>query len=377
MNLDPILTKATRLIQRKHYNRAIKILEPEVNRYHGMFTYYYLLGICYLYTSAFSVAFTYFKLARDIKMRDPSVLLGLAALYLRRGDTDRAVEFYLEVQDQDKHNKTAKRALKIIRKYAGVENFSAWIDSRRLSRIFPPCPQAPLTLGSFLVPIACLLIASTLGAGVLVKVKVLPSPFKERPAREGLSFSELAWDERDKPVEVGGSYRYVLTSSQVLDAYATARTLFIGYRDEAAKISLNRILESNASEAIKNKARLLISYMEVPGFDTLSKQDRFTYSEVIKEPVLYRDCHVIWRGMATNLEALQNTTSFNFLVGYDTRSTLEGIVLVVFNFSVPVNPEQPLEVLARIVPVVTEKGQDIRLEGVALHQAGLLMGAEK
>ncbi|MDR3341917.1 MAG: tetratricopeptide repeat protein [Treponema sp.] len=374
MKFDPILTKATRLIRRRNYTGAIKILEPEVNRYHGMFTYYYLLGISYLYTGGFPVAFTYFKLARDIKMRNPAVLLGLAVLYLRRADTDRAVEYYLEVQDQDKPNKTAKKALKIIRKYSGSENFSAWLESRKLRRLFPPCPPAPLTLGSFLIPIACVLIAFSLGAGVLVKVKALPSPFKERPHRDGLTSSELAPEEREKLVEVGGSYRYVLTSAQVLDDYTKARTLFTGYRDEAAKIPLNHILESNAAEAIKNKARLLMSYMDVPGFDTLSPQERFTYREIIKEPVLYRDCHVIWRGMATNLEVLQNTTSFNFLVGYDTRSTLEGIVPVVFTFSVPVNPEQPLEVLGKIVPVTTEKGQDIRLEGVALHQAGMLLG---
>jgi hypothetical protein len=111
--------------------------------------------------------------------------------------------------------------------------------------------------------------------------------------------------------------------------------------------------------------------MEPPGFDTL--RDRFTYAEVMKEPPLYRDCYVIWRGMAANLESLQNITTFNFLVGYDTRTSLEGIVPVVFvNSAVPINTERPLEVLAKIIPVINPGGMDIRLEGVAVHQAGLL-----
>ncbi|MDR1985543.1 MAG: tetratricopeptide repeat protein [Treponema sp.] len=366
------------MLRRKNYDRAIKILEPEINRYRGIFTYYYVLAVSYLHTGVFNLAFTYFKLARDIKMRDPSVLLGLAVLYLRRGETDRAVDFYLEVQDQDEQNKIAHKALKVIRKYSGTEYLSAWIESGGLAKLFPPPPPVPPSKAGILVLIAGLLICLVIAGGILIKVTGMTLPvrtFFPKNEREGLIPSALDLKEREEPVQVDGSYRYILTRNQVFDTYEKARELFTKYRDEAAKVALNRILESNASDTIKNKSRLLMSYMEVPGFDTL--KDRFTYGEVYQEPMLYRDCHVIWRGMATNLEVLQNATSFNLLVGYDTRSILEGIVPVRFNFAVSLNPERPLEVLGRILPISTEKGQDILLEGVALHQAGLLLRGDK
>ncbi|MDR1030789.1 MAG: tetratricopeptide repeat protein [Treponema sp.] len=384
MKLDPILTKATRLLRRRNYDRAIKLLEPEVNRYRGIFTYYYILALSYLHTGVFNLAFTYFKLARDIKMRDPLVLLGLAVLYLRRGETDRAVDFYLEVQDQDDKNKIANKALKVIRKYSGTENLSAWIETGGLAKLFPPPPLVPPSKAGILMVCGGLLIGLVLSGGLFIKIKGIAVPvpafsffpsFSSRGERDGLITSALDATEREEPVQVGGSYRYILTRTQVFAAYEDARKFFTKYQDEAAKVALNRILESNASDAIKTKSRLLMSYMEVPGFDTL--KDRFTYKEVYQEPVLYRDCHVIWRGMATNLEVLQNATSFNLLVGYDTRSTLEGIVAVNFDFAVSLNPEQPLEVLGRIIPVSTEKGQDIALQGVALHQAGLRLGRGK
>ncbi|MDR2798913.1 MAG: tetratricopeptide repeat protein [Treponema sp.] len=378
MKLDPILTKAIRLLRRRNYDRAIKVLEPEVNRYRGIFTYYYVLAVSYLHTGVFNLAFTYFKLARDIKMRDPAVLLGLAVLYLRRGETDRAVDFYLEVQDQDEQNRIANKALKVIRKYSGTEDLSAWIESGGLAKLFPPLPPVPPSKAGILILILGLLIGLVTAGGVFIQVKGIRLPvrtFFPKNEREGLITSALDPTERKEPVQVGGSYRYILTRNQVFDTYEKAREFFTKYRDEAAKVALNRILESNASDTIKNKSRLLMSYMEVPGFDTL--KDRFTYEEVYKEPVLYRDCHVIWRGMATKLEVLQNTTSFDLLVGYDTRSILEGIVPVTFNFAVSINPERPLEVLGKILPVSTEKGQDILLEGVALHQAGLLLRGDK
>jgi tetratricopeptide (TPR) repeat protein len=370
MKLDPILSKATRLARRRNYDGAIKTLEPEVNRYYGSYWYHYLLGAACLYAGDFGGALTYFKLARDIKIRDPSVLLGMAVLYLRRGETDRALDFYLEVQELDEHNRIAKKALRVIRKYAGLENLTRWIESGRLSSLYPPLPVLPGIRKRIAVSLGTVLLVLALTGGILVKLRVLP--FIRDAGREGLSTSALVREEEDAPVEIGGSYRYVLTRNDVLNTYGEARNLFTHYRDEAAKVALNRILESNASEAVKNKARVLFSYTETPGFDTL--RDRFTYGEIIKEPVLYRDCYVVWRGMATNLDIQQNATSLDFLVGYDTRSTLEGIVPVVFNFSVAVNPDRPLEILGRVVPVLSANasGQDIRLEGVALHQAGLL-----
>jgi hypothetical protein len=139
--------------------------------------------------------------------------------------------------------------------------------------------------------------------------------------------------------------------------------LFLDYRDEAARIRINRLLESNAAVSVKQKARLLSEYAAVPGFDTL--KDRYGYSTVIAEPLLYRDVHVLWRGMATNLKEADRSTDFDLLVGYDTRSSLEGIVPVRFEFAVPVDVERPLEVLGRIAL----SGDKIRLVGLAIHQA--------
>ena len=367
MKLDPILTKAVRLARKKKYDVAITILETEATRYYGSFTYYYLLGVSYLHSKIFGVALTYLKQAYKLKMRDPNTLLGLAALYLNHGDTDKAVDLYLEVQSIDATNRIAKRALKIVRKFPGSENISEWIDSGRLPTLFPPIPKLDvskkgLALG-FVTGAAVLCIF--FGIAHIAGMTSLGRSQREIPA--GIT---LTAEERDMPVQVGGIYRYVLTRSQVLDNYNEALRLFAEHRDDAARIRLNRILESNASEPIKNRARILISYMEVPGFDTL--RDRFSYSEVISDPFLFRDTHVIWRGMATNLNIQQNHTSFDFLVGFDTFRIMEGIVQVDYNFAIPINPEQPLEILGRIIPISTERGVDIRIQGVAINQAGLL-----
>jgi tetratricopeptide (TPR) repeat protein len=367
-----LLTKASRLLRQRKYGETIRLLEPNVLLYRDSFKYHYILAMACLYSGDFGGAFTYFKRAREIKMRDASILLGFAVLYMRRRETDRAIDLYLEVQDIDANNKIAKKALKIIRKYSGTDYLSDWIDSGKFSSLYPPLPKVPFNPVNIIVPFVCVAVVSFLVYVALISIKMINPPFKPpfqvNSSRNGWTATSLDQDDRVRTVETGGSYRYILTSSQVLRMYEEARKFFTTYNDEKAKVLLNHIIESNASESVKTKAGLLISYMDVPGFDTL--KDRISYREVMEDPVLYRDCYVIWRGMATNLVVEQNSTSFDFLVGYDTRTKLEGLVAATFGFSVAVNLEKPLEILGRIAP--SENGDNVRLEGAAIHQLGIL-----
>jgi hypothetical protein len=254
-----------------------------------------------------------------------------------------------------------------LKKHSGRENLSAWIDSGKMPRLFPPLLKLTFPWRRFFLAAALFVVVLVLAAGILIKSGLLDK--RQDSERQGMAGISLEREDRETPVQVGGSYRYILTRDQVLEAYEQGRTLFTEYRDEEAKLPLNRIIESNAVDSIKNKARLLISYTNVPGFDTFNERDSFSYSQVIQEPVLYRDCYVIWRGMATNLDIRETGLSFDFLVGYDTRSVLEGIVPVNFDFSAAVDPERPLEVLGRVIPISAGGGEGVRLEGVALHQA--------
>jgi len=366
MKLDPFLNKAATLAKRRKYEEALKILKDEEDRYNGFFKYYYLCAVICLHSGSFVQAHEYFHLARQIKMKDPSTLLGLALCCLREMKTARALDYYLDVQEADPKNIIAKRALAAIRKNSDSEALSEWMTPARLEKLYPPIPGPALSPRTIVTAVLALVVAVILVFGILVAARVLPNPFKKRSERPTSEFV-LSRQERSEAVEVGGSYSYILTRDQATSLYDKALSLFTEYRDEEAKINLNRILESNASDGIKSKSRLLMSYMEVPGFDTFKRNANPSFSDVVKEPVLYRDVHVIWRGMATNIEVTDGQTRFDFLVGYDTRRVLEGIVRVTFNVPVSINSERPLEVLGKIKP-----DADIVLEGVAIYQSGRL-----
>jgi tetratricopeptide (TPR) repeat protein len=356
MVYDPLFKKAIFLSRMGKYDDSIKMMEAEVIRYRDSHTYYYVLGLICLYAGDFGGAFTYFSRAKSIKLQDPLILLGLAAVFLRRGETDRALDLYLDVQDLDNGNSLAKNGLNIIRRYGGTDQFSAWLGKGKLASLYPPMPWTGIDLKPLIIPG----IIAALVLGIALGIRQLPVNL-----RGGMQESVLEKAERDNPVEMaGGSVRYVLTADQVLSGYTQARELFNKFRDESAKREINRILESNASTPVKNKARLLKNYTREPGFDTL--KDRFTYAEVSADPLLYRDCYVLWRGSAANVKMGFDKVSFDFLVGYDTRQVMEGAVSVELSFAADINTNEPLEVLGRVVPLST--GSFI-IAGSGVHQS--------
>jgi len=363
---DPLLNKAASLAKKRNYESALRMLKDDEERYYGSFKFYYLYAVICLHSGNFVEAKENFDLARKQKLKDKSTMLGHAVLYLKRMNTVQAVNYYLEVLEMDPKNRTAKKALSVIRKYSASEALSDWMTQERLSKLFPKIPSPGIDSKSILtgslVSIAVLLFVFILLTGL----KVI-NPFKQKNERASVDFI-LSSQDRNAPVQVDGSFRYILTRDETSNLYDRALNLFTSYRDEAAKINLNRILESNASESIKGRARLLIDNMEVPGFDNFNRGDNPAYSAVRNESLLYRDVHVIWSGMATNVEITDEHTKFDFLVGYDTRRTLEGIIPVTFYSPVRINTERPLEVLGKVV--IFDNG--FGLEGVAIHQSGRL-----
>ena len=366
---DPVLNKAASLARKRNYEDALKILKDEEDRYYGSFKYHYLCAVICLHSGNFIEAKENFDLARKVKITDNSVKLGHAVLYLKRMNTVQAVNYYLEVQEEEPKNKIAKRALSVIRNYSSNESLSDWLSSGKIKKLFPAIPFPSISLKTVISAVSILAAAALITCGVLSFLNIIPGPFKPRQTRSTAEYT-LSGSERNDPVEVGGYYRNILTRDEAISLYDRALSLFAEYRDDAAKVYLNRILESNASEAVKNRARLVINNMTVPGFDNFNRNDNPSYNDVRSEPVFFRDVHVIWSGMATNVAVTDEYTRFDLLIGYDTRTTLEGIVPVTFNTPVAINPERPLEVLGRIT--FSSSNSAISLTGVAIHQSGRL-----
>lgn len=359
MALD-VLAAAKKMMRRRQFDKAITILQSRAEIYEDNFDYYLLFAIACLYVGDTGTASAYFQKARKIKITDTMLLLGQAALFLRRGNTDRALQYYLDVLDYEPGNKIAQNAMEFIRTKGDYSTICKWVDTGDIEQFYPPLGVNPYKVAGIIVPVlACAL-------GILVAVRVVPLSRPEKGTRADLSSLVLSVDERKNIQETdlsSGSFAYILSSSQINECYEKAQVYFQSYRDNLAQIEINRILNSNASLAVKRKATLLMSYLESPSFDTI--KDVPSYSTVEKEPALYLDCWVSWAGRISNVVQNEAAFSCDLLVGYETMEKVEGIVPLRFSVPPKIENDKPVIVLAKII---SENGKMV-LAGKSVYQS--------
>ncbi|PKL09513.1 MAG: hypothetical protein CVV51_03440 [Spirochaetae bacterium HGW-Spirochaetae-7] len=348
------LEEAEALYRRRRWAQLINLLEPLSAVYRETARYSVLLGCAYLYKEDTGGAYSCFRRAQSLDFRDVGAALGLAAVYVRRGDTEKAVQLYVEILERQPHSRKALRGLDYLRKGTGHERGL----SIRQARSLYPEPHA--RWGLFAVIVGALALA---GLAVWSGPYMLGMVRNALPRRDGVADIVLSPEERAAPVGSGGGFIVVLTEKEAIATFDKAKRLFSDYRDEAALVELNRLLGSNATRQVKAKAESLARYVREPSF--LSMPDRFSYADVAASSWLYEGVGVVWKGLAANAANGASGTSFELLVGYHDRQRLEGIVPVRAAFDTRLTPDRPVEILARVRNI---QGTGFWLECLAIHE---------
>jgi len=339
------IDRALWLMKCRDFAGAIQVLNEKREVYEESFDFNYTLGLAFLYAGDTGSAAAAFDEARKIKINDANLLLAQAAIHLRRGNTERAVQYYLDILDFDPGNKDAKRALEFVREHGDYEEVCRWVDDGRIELYYP-------RLGANPKKVRALVLALALGAiaGALA-VRFWPRDFS-KSSRADLSSLILSADDS-------------VNARGVRKAYNQALEYFEQNRDNAAQREVNRVLNSQASTGLKQKARSLMSYFAAPGFDSL--KDNFSYQEVAAQTALCLDCYVDWSGRASNIVQGESGLSFDLLVGYEDLKELDGIVRVTFDFLPErgLDAEKPVRVLGK----VGLDGNKLVLKGRSLYQS--------
>lgn len=401
-----VLQFARKLMRRRQFSRVIHLLESERKHYNGSYEYYLALGTSCLYVGDYGNAWKYYADARRIKNQGTELNLGQAVLLLLRGETEQAVQYYLDVQSMNPNNTIAADALEFIRKTNNNSDIiSTYVDSGKIERFYPPLGMNPDIIRN------CVLAGLFLG--LCISVGFVIGYFRSRPKTEKpvdpktqfLQDMQLTEDEKIspsqsyyRPVSVPGQGASAsvpqdgssdgqtvmqeamtqLGDSEIITSYEKAVDLFTKGRDNAAHVEINRIVRSNAAPSIKAKAEDLLPrlYKVQPAFGTL--KDNFSYKEVVQNPGLYDGCYVEWKGRIANpVQEEDGSISFDLLEGYDTKVVLEGIVRVYIPeiltrqsidgkmvSIVKLDTEKPIRVLGTVQQV----GEMFILNGVSVNQ---------
>ena len=353
-----LLRTAERLYRRRDYPGMIRLLEPQVYRYREDHRFYYLLGVACLHTGDIGGAYSYL-LRSDQLQRSLEATVGLAAIHCRRGEVEQALTLWLQVVEQDPRNRAARYGLALTRRGGDAV---AELRTDGLAHLLPrpPIRWGPVVAGLFVVAV---------GASAVILGPSLVASARERLAqrapaqRPGVEEVNLSGANLDY-VAPDRSARLQLSSAQVEAAFELAKRNLRQFSDNAAPVEINRILNSNATTGVKERARQLQAFVSPPDFSTLTSS--YSYRQVRAEPWLYDAVYVRWSGKVANLSVGQDRISFELLVGYQDERVLEGSTSVFVEFPALLRDGMALEILGQIV--VSEPAFQVRATG--LHELG-------
>ncbi|MFP4483511.1 MAG: tetratricopeptide repeat protein [Spirochaetota bacterium] len=358
------LRTAERLFRRGRYAEVIHHLESQVFAYRENARFYELLGFSCLRTGDYGGAYSFLSRSAQLDKENAQVLDGLAVAELKRRRPTDAIQTWLDALEINPNDRLARKGLNLVRRAEHPLTLAQELSEREVSALLPPEPRQRLVVRRVSIGVA--VVAALGAASYLVAERGLLDRLDAAPPREGEELTRFQ-QEPEEWIDFEGEFRYVYTEAEVEDIFDRAARYFHDFRDNLARREINRILNSNASERVKERATLLIDYIQEPDFNSF--QDGFSYTEVAAEPWLYEGCYVRWRGRVTNLR-VDDSIRFDLMVGYESGRVLEGVVRVVVPFGVSLDSGDSAELIGR---VETEDERLSRLEAVSIRR---LIGEE-
>ncbi len=361
------LDTAKYLIKRRKFDMAIRFLESCEETYDGDFDYYVTAGIAYLYADVPGKATSSFRKAREIRINNSNLLLGQAAIFLRHGETDKAIEYYLNVLEIDPNNITAKEAMAFIKNHGDFSTICRWVDSGDIKRFYPPLGVNPNAVRNVI------LLGVFLGILFSVSFTVYSNRMRVKKNLTALERKfELSEDEIKNPILLNTQdveFEFNMKAKDVTESFDDLKHYFAEGRDNLCQVEINRILNSNTTPSIKQKVLEIQSLLKEATFNSL--KDNFPYLQVVQNPALYIDCYVIWDGSITNEgQNLDGSWKCDLLVNYipeEKRNQLDGTVSVFFETAPnpPLNSERSVKFLGK---VTSDGAGKFYLEGKGYYQ---------
>ncbi len=351
-----VLQTARILMRRRKFGYAITLLESNMRNYQGSSEFYLALGTSCLYIGDEGNAWKYYNMARSITITNSELLLGQAAIFLRHGETSKALQYYLDILNIDPGNETASKALEFIR--VNGNNYDAICrlkDNGKIEQFYPPLGMNPdIIRNAVLVGLLC---------GSIISACIVFWPRQNvnwNGKRADFTKFKPNFEERSNPIgenSGGDIVIFLMDSKSILKSYENIDQYFQEGRENSAQVEINRVRYSNASDSLKEKAKMMQDFFQGIGFDNLNehKEERYSYADVDSmeglRKKLYENCYVAWDGRISNpVEYTDGSLQFELLVGYQDGKHVEGSVPVYCSSSVrkTMDISKPVRILGKL-----------------------------
>nr|WP_024654119.1 tetratricopeptide repeat protein [Borrelia persica] len=350
-----LINKSISYYNSHRYADAIKLIEKEIFFYKNYYIYHYILGMSYLRMGNLGNAQTYLKKAYTLNPTEPDIKQSIAILLAAQGKEDKAIQIWLKMIEENQETKRSELSLEIIRKHP-IQGTLFLNKNKIYDKLFP---EIKINKGENLSKLIKILLA-TAGISFLLIAIFLFTDFKsniklisndsQTKIKKAITniatyIDDIKINDKEKIKNHEGQFVFILTETEIKNSFQKIKTHLKKGKDNFARIEINKILNSNASESIKLKAKNLASFISRPDFITFN--DYLVLKEIKKNPLIYSNVYVKWEGLVNNIEKQNNITYFDFYVGYN-KNILEGIITTKTTFDIKINSKDCVEILGQI-----------------------------
>ena len=372
-----VLGAANRLFIQRKYSQVIALLEPRITLYRGSFKFFYLLGMSSIYLHSWDIAYSYIKSAYFINDRHIPTATSYALLLIRNGQRLEGIQILLDILQNEKNRHKAgyalaNRSLEMIKNCGNKTDICSVLDKARAGKYFPakPINFYPI-IGAAIIGFAAITTllltinfsafsTSTMQNQSVKKQgnkyrqtsklesqtgeQVINVPYQNQSRTD---LNKIQIESKESYFDYSTPFEIMLSESEIMASFNEAKEFLQNHQDNFAQKSINQLLLSNCSFRTKQKALVMARMIERPK-EMRSFNQSFSFQEVHLFPQLYQNCYVKWQGRISDIVVKSNEITFNFLVGYQDKKVVDGIVACSMEFEAILNQEYPYEILAQI-----------------------------
>jgi len=297
-----------------------------------------LLAVQYLLTDRFDLVNPILKRMRYSNPDYPPFVQLELFIFLKAAvDRDSALSMYLDALRRFPADSYIRRGVKRLREEKDFPGYQKRVSLRELVRVTAPRKHTSRRAGgvqggSFRrwrnIALAMVLVSAAATLVLLAGYKYFRQDGNGSGSVGG-GVSDIDMIVLDKSryglVETINRQRepvFYYSSDEVLKDFNEVRSLLKQEKHNEALKLVNRLLHSNATPGVKERAGFLKRFI-------LDNDERavsaVTYRELAREPYLYEGMLVSWRGRVANVKRKQGRLTFTLMVEYREHDVFSGI----------------------------------------------------
>lgn len=375
--------KAASLYRRKDRARYLSAIEELLNPYTGEHPDHHgawkLLGAVLIENKMPREARRAFDKVAARNKNDAEALNALAYIELMEGRIDAATSRLLDALFIEENNPRLKANLERLRSINDTRVFLAkvrpqdfiFIELPRLPLLFRAAEQAAALIPEKARRPLFITTAVVLGLAVLVFVFPYARRFAEDYAMSrGIGANRVvrpSIKDIDTMTAERAKYSFKLAEDDVRRKFEMARQAMEERRYNRARIIINELLHSNASDLVKERVTILRDMVPDVTENTVDFQPQV--QDVYKTPFLYEGIRVRWSGTIANHSRQKNDEiSFDLLINYVADSVVDGITEVHFATNTAAKNGQRVTVFGTLAGINLEN--KIIMKGISVTPIG-------